>query len=369
MRCILCCLITLGTLTSHTYLGFADTPAASPVPTAVKTAPLDITDLKIQMAESGLTVSPSLTKIADLSNALEAYLNRYCFGDLLTTLTYEGPPTDPQCIARMERLFEIYPDNPVALCLRDGITAKSCSDAYQRQKCEPFSDSSSNGKLLDPTLKIGLSARDQENVKALRETLQNVNKDYQKATSDEDKQQNLDDALQLYDQLLSITCKLTTISLEESMAEKVRKYEDPAITEVRKKLLQIPPDLRADYQKKMIEQTEIEIARNKNDKYRVAMLLEKISAIQNPERDETVSAKDAVRKRIVLPACYETIQQASSIIPQFPSPTCHRIGWNSPQCLEGIKQWREYRQTVRKAALARKLKNATPTPNKVISSF
>jgi hypothetical protein len=269
----------------------------------------------------------------------------------------------------MERLFEIYPDNPVALCLRDGITAKSCRNAYQQQKWEQFSDNSSTGKLLDPTLKIGLSARDQKKVKALRETIQNVNRDYQKATSDEDKQQNLDDALQLYDQLLSITCKLTTISLEESIAERMRKYEDPTITETRQKLLQIPINLRADYQKKMIEQTELEIARNKADKYRVALLLDKIKAIQNPERSENITARGAVRKRIVLPECYETVQQAGAIIPQFPSPVCHRIGWNSPQCLDGIKQWREYRLEVQKAALARKLKNATPTPNKVISSF
>ncbi len=362
------------TLLMFASLGLSLVSAQTPPTTSVATQPakstsLDITDLKIEMAESGLAVSRSLPKIADLSNALEAYLNRNCFGDLLRTLTYEGPPTDPTCIARMERLFEIYPKSPVALCLRDGVSAKTCKDAYQEQTFEKFSDRLASSGLLDPTLKIGLSTRDKTKVKALQETLENVNKDYQGAKTDEDKQQNLDDALQLYDQLLSITCKLSTTHLEESIAEKVRRYEDPAVKDVRTKLLHVPPALRAEYQKKMLEEAEIELSKSKGDKYRTAIILEKIQAIQNPQEDKLLTAAGALRKRVVLPECYEMVERAGSIIPQFPSPTCHRIGWNSPQCLEALQGWRNYRIQVHKAAHERGLRNATPTPNNVISSF
>ena len=345
----------------------AQTPA-SPIE-APPADPLDITDLKIEMAESGLAVSPSLAKIADLSNALEAYLNRNCFGDLLKTLSYEGPPTDPKCIARMERLFEIYPENPVATCLRDGIKAASCRDAYQKQRFEEFKDSSSSKNLLDAALKVGLSANDQKKVRALQDTLSNVNKDYQSAKSAEDKQKHLDDALRLYDQLLSITCKLSTISLEESISEKVKRYEDPSVREARERLLKIPPNLREDYKKKMLEDAELELARHKNYRYEQATILEKIQAIQNPEREDRISAKGAIRKKVVLPECFEAVERAQAIIAEFPSPQCHRVGWNSPQCIEGIQGWYDYRKRVQAAAKAREMKNATPTPQQVISSF
>jgi hypothetical protein len=350
--------------------------AAAPATTDLRSA-LNINDLAISMAESSLKLNPSLRLVAELSNALEAYLTKNCFGDLLQTLRYEGPPTNPDCIARMERLFEVYPDNPVAVCLRDGIEAKSCADAYRNQRTEAFRDSyASITEIPDPALKVGLTAADNTKLRALEETLRNVNADYQKATTDEQKAKYMTDATALYDQILSVACKISALKLEdpkngrgEDGEEKQEEQEDYSIREAREKLLKIPPGMRPDYQRKMLAEAEAELERAANDKSAQQVILKKIEVINNPDDRKAITAQGKLRVRIVLPVCDEYSKQSARIIPQFPSPTCHREGWYSPQCIGALRQWHTYKRQVQEAAAKRAGKAAAPTPNPIISSF
>jgi hypothetical protein len=167
--------------------GAQDTTPTPPTKPSTS-ATLDITDLKIQMAESSLKVNPTLRGVAELASALESYLTKNCFGNLLQTLQYDGPLTDSDCIVRLDRLFQVYPDNPVGVCLRDGLGAKSCRDAYRNQSLKKFSGGSDLKSIPDPALKVGLSAADTTKINALSETLRNVNAEYQGATTDEEKQ-------------------------------------------------------------------------------------------------------------------------------------------------------------------------------------
>jgi hypothetical protein len=330
---------------------------------------LNVTDLKISMAESSLKLNPTLRSLAELSSALELYLTSHCFGDIFSTLKYDGPPTDPLCIARMERLLEIYPNNPVAVCLRDGMATQSCSDSYRNQTLRRFSGGSSIDEVPDPALKVGLSAAENSKLKALSETLRNVNKDYQEATDDGDKQKHMDDATQLYDQILSTTCRIVALSLEETAAAKKEAEEDYTIREVRTKLLKVPPSLRADYQRQMLLDAESELARSRNDPVHQKIIVEKIKVINNPEQQSSLSTTGKIRVRVVLPSCFDYIEQCSKILPHFPSPICHREGWYSPQCLQALAKWRVYRQEVAQAEAKRSGKQVQPTPNPIISSF
>jgi hypothetical protein len=330
---------------------------------------LNVTDLKISMAESSLKLNPTLRSVAELSSALEGYLTTHCFGDVLRTLKYDGPPTDPTCISRMERLLEIYPNNPVAVCLRDGMSAQSCSDAYHSQSLKRFSGGSSIEDVPDPALKVGLSAEDTNKLRALSETLRNVNDDYQRAQNDSDKQKYMDDATQLYDQILGITCRIVALKLEETADSKREAPEDPSIREAREKLLKVPPGLRADYQRKMLLEAESELARHQKDPARQKIIIERIKVINEPEQKTAVSAAGKLRVRVVLPSCFDYIEQSAKILPHFPSPTCHREGWYSPQCLQSLSKWRTYRQQVAIDEAKRQGKQIEPTPNPIISSF
>jgi hypothetical protein len=329
---------------------------------------LSIPDLKIEMAESSWKIKPTLQSLTELANALERYLNENCFGDMLRTLSYQGPPTDANCIARMERLLDIYPDNPVATCLRDGIEAQSCSDAYREQSMKQFNPSSSAEDAPDPALRVGLTAQDSEKLRAINDTLGNVNKDYQSATTDEEKQKHTDDALHLYDQALSIACKIVALQLEDPTAGKNAESEHPAVREVREKLLKIPPALRPDYQNRLTTEAEEELAKAKNSPSDQKIILQKIAAIQNPEVNTKPTAAGKIRYRVVLPQCYDLVGKATVLVPNLPSTTCHRDGWQSPQCMVAVRKWHAYRAQVAERRRQGE-KRAQPTPGSQISAF
>lgn len=349
------------------------TPASTQVPSKTRSqtdlhTALNVNDLSITMAESSMKMNPSLRALGELSSALETYLTKNCFGNLLQTLHYDGPPTDPNCIARMERLLEVYPSNPVAVCLRDGIAAETCAGAYKNQTLRSFANSSSDSNL-DPALKVGLSAIDMKKLRALEDTLSHVNSDYQKASNDDEKQKFMDDASRLYDQLLSIACRVVVLKLEEPESSMRAQQEEPSVREARERLLALPAGLRSEYQRKMLLDAEAELAREAKNPLAQKIILKKIEAIQNPEKSSTLSASGKLRVRIVLPECEDYMKRASSILPNFPSPTCHREGWYSPNCIDAIKQWHAYHSRVREQAAKRAGKKIAPTPNPLISSF
>jgi hypothetical protein len=269
----------------------------------------------------------------------------------------------------MERLLDIYPNNPVATCLRDGIESQSCSDAHREQSMKQFTNASSSFEQIpDPALKVGLSAQDREKLKALNETLANLNSDYQKAATDSDKQKLTDDAMHLYDQALGIACKIVAVDLEEPESAKKKEDEDYSVREVREKLLKVPIAMRREYQDKLMTEAEEELAKAKNSERTREIVLKKIAAIQNPDTDQLPTTAGKLRYRVVLPECYELVGKSSVLLPNLPSPTCHRDGWQSPQCLMALKKWRAYRAQVEE--IKRRNEKATaPTPPSQISSF
>jgi len=334
------------------------------------TASLDVDDLKIAMAESSLQVNPSLRTTSDLISALEATLTKSCFGDTLRTLEYNGSPTDPQCLERMEKLLQLYPDSAVGICLRDGFGADSCISAYQNQTLAPYSYSSGADSFQDPALKVGLSKVEQSKLSSLSSTLEDVNKRYQAATTDSEKQNSLNDATRLYDQLLGIACRVSAISLEDAPGTSSQpEAESGELTEIRRKIMKIPAGLRAEHQERMLQKAEEELGQAKANKDKRDFILKKIQVIQNPEVKTAVSTDGKIRVRVVLPECFELIQKAEKIIPNLPSPICHRVGWYSPQCVAAIKSWQAYRKQLEARVRKTDPKYATPTPKPLISTF
>lgn len=344
-------------------------PAKTVAPRIDLNAALDVNDLAITMAESSMKVNPSLRATVELSSALEAHLSKNCFGRILQTLSYDGPPTDPDCIARMERLLEIYPNNPVAICVRDGIGSASCSEAYRSQTFRAYSGGSSSDSDIDPSLKAGLSAAETAKLKRIEATLRDVNSEYQNSKTDEDKQKHMDDAVRLYDQLLSVACRLVVIKLETPEGSAKEQTEEPSVQEAREKLLKIPPALRPDYQRKMLLEAETELARESRNPLAQALIVKRIEVINNPDKVTAITTQGKLRVRVALQRCEEYMTQASTIFPKFPSPTCHREGWYSPGCIGAIKQWHAYRVQLQEAAARRAGKKVPPTPNAIISSF
>lgn len=342
-------------LPSRTAVAEPPTSAPAPRPSSSPAPPSDLTEIKIQMAEARLKLVQSDRNLNALVSALEEFINRSCFSDLTKTLKYDGPPTDPVCIARMEQLLEVNPDNPVGLCLRDGIDAKSCFDAYKTQQVVEYYESESLlADLPDPSLKVGLSAAETERIKVQREMLSNINKQYSGAATDEQKGKYLNDAIGIYDQLLATACRVSALRLRRSEGRQESSSEPPRVAEARKKLLQIPPTMRADYQRQMREQAEDELARYRGDSRGKQELVQLIAAIDQPDiTSERPRYTDLRRTRILLSACFNTLEQAKAFLPDYPGGECFSQGFQTPACIRALREWRAKKELERKAEKAR----------------
>ena len=301
-----------------------------------------INELKIQMAESRVKLLPNQKAVSDLVVALEEYLNTSCMGNIQHTLMYAGNPTDPSCLARMQKILEINPGNPVGLCVRDGIGSEGCISAYKNQKLEYHVQGSSDPEA-DPVLKVGLAAADSERLTKILETLKGIDERYRNASDDAEKKKLLDDAALIYDQALSIACKVSALKLTP-VDEANKQAEHIEVTQARERLLQVPSAIRSDYQREMANKVQKELETPNLPADRQKVLQEVLKVIENPTALPAQDAAHTVRTRIVLEQCYELIEQAKTASPNLPSPICHQEGWYSPQCILALKRWRILKQ-------------------------
>jgi hypothetical protein len=348
-----------------------DKPQPPVVTTPIKTPPADlhqalnVNELKIEMAESQLKLRPSDKTTSELIAALEEFLNQNCFGELAKTLSYSGPPKDEQCISRMERLLQVNPDNPAALCLRDGLEAQSCKEAYRRQRLVPFTGN--NMPDLDPALKVGASAYEKALLEKIQQDLAPLDVKWAAAKTDEEKKTIIEAALPSYERMMNTACRI--VVLRVSRVKEDKKEEAPEIKEARERLNKIPENLRAEYQEKMIADAEEQlahVARN-NDPVAIAKITALITAIRNPGTElAPLTAENSERLRYVLPQCTDVLRAMKQRLGDFPAPLCHTDGWYSPQCISAIKA---YRAKVREEAEIKKRKAAGEKPRDNIASF
>jgi hypothetical protein len=302
-----------------------------------------VSELRIEMAENSLKFVNNMVSLTELISALEDYVNGKCFGALFKTLDYKGPPTDPTCVGYMERLFQLNPDNPAATCLRDGIAAQSCIDAYLNQKTATYYPGTYDAEVRSPALKAGMSAAEVERLSKLTLILKDVNSKYQSTQEVEEKSRLMDDALALYDQMLVAACRISAVRFAPR-PESDSSSEDSEIRGAREKLLKIPPKLRGEHQERMLTELETKLAAAKDNKTEQARLMALMEAIKNPNRDGVMTIKTNERVRLILPQCQDLIQQCLSAFPKAAAPVCHRDGWFTPTCIRAIRLYRADRQ-------------------------
>lgn len=351
-------LATVVALLSH-LAHATPTPTRAPGRTVDISKALGITEIKVEMAESRLKLNPSPETTNELIVALEDFLNSTCLAKLPQTLSYSGNPSDPMCIARMQRILEINPGNPVGLCVRDGITAQSCVDAYQDQKLSIFYPSSSLDGL-DPALKVGLSASDLTKIDGFEKSLFDIDSQYRTATDDVTKKKLIDDASLVYEQALSIACRVSSLKLEAKVSD-IQSQEEQELEQTRERLIQVPAAIRGDYQRQAAEKVQQELQSGKVTPERRETLMLMLKIIDSPEDPLPQKARETIRTRVILARCNDFMEQAKKVTPDLPSPVCYREGWYSPQCIQALKRWRALQKQAEVKATPR-----GPTP---VSSF
>lgn len=298
-----------------------------------------ILELRIEMAENSLKFFKTPVNMEELISSLEEYLNNKCFGAVHKKLEYKGQPTDPTCVGYMDRLLQLNPDNPAAICLRDGIAAPSCVSAYQNQRTSVYYPSSSDQSVRSLALKSGMSALEIDKLEKLTLVMKEVNSKYQSTEEDAEKLRLMDDALALYDQMLALACRITAVRFNPR-SNSGGKDEDPELKTMREKLLKIPPKLREEHQERMMTEVENRFAAAKGNILEQARLKTLMEMIRNPSGDGTMTANTNERERLILPKCKEVITQALATFPQAPAPVCHQNGWFTPNCIQAIRLYR-----------------------------
>lgn len=95
---------------------------------------IEVLEWKLIMAETKHGISSEEKDRYALISAYQALIDQLCMPSLPTTLEYKGPgKKNLKCHKRIDELIELDPDNPSALCARDGIDASSCREAYSKQ--------------------------------------------------------------------------------------------------------------------------------------------------------------------------------------------------------------------------------------------
>ena len=347
---------------------------AAPIPTSAPiqkvkekdpSAIFNVSDLSLEMAEATYKLSKNQKSLGDLVSALETYLNQSCMRDLPTTLIYKGSPTDPICFQRMQHLLSIHANNPVGICVRDGINADSCITAFNSQVVKIYDYSQdTDTDLVDPLLKAGLPSTELEKITQLQGRLNEIKGMDPAILADEDKDKLKKEGYTIYNKLLSLACRISVTKLQLPAGAAALPTPDPRIEEVRYKLLQVPENMRRDYQDKMVQEYEEQLARAKDSPDEKALIVKILDTIENPEVTAVTTAAGLERVRYILPVCGRMIDLVSSEDKLLPEPTCYLQSWYTPQC---VKAWERLNASKRQAAIA--TYGSKSNSSEVISTF
>jgi hypothetical protein len=174
------------------------------------------------------------------------------------------------------------------------------------------------------------------------------------------------DAAEAYAQALSISCRVTAMSLvkKEGAIDPSSNHE---IVEMRKRLLSLPASVREDHQGRMILEAQKKLRSIKITPEEEAKQKEIIRVLQNLDQPPVLSTASLKRVRYVLPQCAEFISHASAAMPELPSPVCHKDGLYSPTCIATLKKWNEVR--AKREAAAHGTPLSTSKDSGMISTF
>lgn len=168
----LCCNPNL--IAEEKDIASADPALAKPAPTKLTSRQrklAEFLELELELAKLRTELESPENSYARLAEVYEQLVEVYCLPTLSTTLQYAGPPEEPICLKYLDKLVELNPDNPVAVCVRTGIDSNNCASAFAEQYV------SSNQGLFAARGNVDVQAKvtEQENRAFLEETNNKLN--------------------------------------------------------------------------------------------------------------------------------------------------------------------------------------------------
>ena len=288
------------------------TPTATPpaaTPTAATAASIfegkeDLVSLGAAMAAAQYEIRPSFMTRTDLITNLSRAVDAHCMGTLPRDLAYT-PNHSPYCEQLITYTLSIDPQNPDAICARDGIDASTCREAYREvatSSSVSYRDSASvmqrfgnDSTIHDAEVSMQVDA---------------ILKDLYPAKSAYATEKNETNRLRLaalYITLLDRVCAAPKIAPNPDYL-KDRTAQDRAL-----------------------QSTGAPAAKEK----RFADMLSRLA--NTPGRPTPIPAVIS-RTRLMSISCLDHVREALQYIPELPRAICHRDGFFSPNCIDALRK-------------------------------
>jgi hypothetical protein len=306
-----------GTGSASSYPSEAASAASSPRPAK----PMEMTALRLSMAESAFALDPSLENRANLILARERLVEDTCMPRLTQTLQHLGMNSlpEPQRTACRKELFGVFAldgATPVGFCARDGIDSPNCLAAYKNQVSGSYGGGYQAPSAPEP-LRPGQKPNAQDTVALLYQEAR------QRMSVLQD-HESIDARLairNIFARLLTLNCAVVRLSLQELPPQ------DSLAVANRDSVLGQPLDPNVPIERYV--DVLVQGARAK-------------ATPTGPAPKETEEAPKEgppfFRNRLTSDACQFYAQEGLRFEPGLASAVCHREGFSSPACISALRK-------------------------------
>ena len=283
--------------------------------------PMEMTALRLSMAESAFALDPSLENRANLILARERLVEDTCMPRLTQTLQHLGMNSlpEPQRAACRKELFGVFAldgASPVGFCARDGIDSPNCLAAYKNQVSGSYGGGYQAPSSPEP-LRPGQKPTAQDTVALLYQEVR------QRISVLQD-HESIDARLairNIFARLLTLNCAVVRLSLQELPPQ------DSLAVANRDSVLGQPLD------------PNVPIERYVDVLVQGARAKATPTGSASKETEETPKeGPPFFRNRLTSDACQFYAQEGLRFEPGLASALCHREGFSSPACISALRK-------------------------------
>jgi hypothetical protein len=297
--------------------------SASSLSASRPSKPMEMSALRLSMAESAFALDPSLENRANLILARERLVEDSCMPKLTQSLQHPGmnalpPPMREACRKELFAVFALDGATPVGFCARDGIDSPNCAAAYKNQNSGSYGGGYQAPAAPEP-LRPGQKPNAQDTVALLyQEARQRIG-----VLQDHESIEARLAIRNVFARLLTLNCAVVRLSLQELPAQ------NSAALANRDSLLGQPLD------------PNVPIERY------VDVLVQGARVKATPTGGPVEAASETpqegppfFRSRLTSDACQFYIQEGLRFEPGLASALCHREGFSSPTCIAALRKER-----------------------------
>lgn len=320
-------------------------PAASPTEVPIEPDQDDFAKLKLDMAISSFRLNPDNRTRAMVIDAYQGLVIRECYSQVYRNLTLT-PPGSVLCQSFVAKLLQFEPQNPLAVCAREGFDSSGCRMAYRGQTFRSFSERSDDTEL-DQVLDL---KRNEAELQQLQNIISSARTDYEVHQDAESRQKLIS---QMEHGIEKACRSITEAPIEENDDGRAWLKKYPELEQIVSG--QESSTTQSNSLANMIEPTsppEAVVSPTPTERP-YAGFLKEIS----PESPAT--KVETTRYRNASPYCYGFVSQLLEFEPMHPRATCLRDGPYSPSCLLAVKRQRETPPTARPGATAAPKRRST----------